>query len=617
MKGLDKMSNSERMMMYRLPYGKFLFEDTEALEHMKEAGVNLVSISPMHTTHSLGDCYSPYPPTWLWDETYDFSSLDRQIEDVLSKHPDAKIVSAIDLNSPLWLAKRLNLDSFCSLTACSLEPKWMELTTKYLHAFLDYTETKYADRIAGYIIACGRTMEWIDPSYFTAESQKSAYYETWCKKNNRPVLPIPNANELKSAKHGFVRDPQTEAHVIQWIIYANDLMTELAVHFISETRKRIRKDKKIGIFYGALMHTMATGQHETERLFDTAPPDFAIGASCNSRRYMGDTSGYVAPIHTLRRRGIDYLHEIDRITSTTNRNISPFISISGPIWDAWKNPQDDVAGLRREMSLSLINRFHLWWFNIWGKSYASAEVQKALVQMKQIWDKYAHLSTGSSAQVLYVLDPESNYYVNYYDHPRQYFLAHEIRNAFSRVALPFDTATWKDLEFIDLKQYRMVIFQNSVLNSDEREKIYKKVCSESRLVVWFHAAGIIRNGSWNPEFMKELTGYKFGESEHAIRKHDGYRSAYFAECTELSDELLRSLAEQAGVHLYTPVGNALWQSAKFLMVHRAGAAEVPVTLPQKFSKVTELFSGKVVAENTDRFTASFADSGTMLFYFEK
>ena len=67
---------------------------------------------------------------------------------------------------------------------------------------------------------------------------------------------------------------------------------------------------------------MAEGQHECERVFDTAPPDFVIGASCNSKRDIGCTSGYIATLQMLKRRGIMYLHECDRITSTTNRTLN-------------------------------------------------------------------------------------------------------------------------------------------------------------------------------------------------------------------------------------------------------------------------------------------------------
>ena len=85
---------------------------------------------------------------------------------------------------------------------------------------------------------------------------------------------------------------------------------------------------------------------------------------------------------------------------------------------------------------------------------------------------------------------------------------------------------------------------------------------------------------------------------------------------QLTAPELRRLAEAAGVHCCTPAGNAVWSGEKFLMVHRKGAATVPVSLPRKAKQVTELFSGTCVAEESDSFTAAFPDTDTRLYYLE-
>ena len=79
---------------------------------------------------------------------------------------------------------------------------------------------------------------------------------------------------------------------------------------------------------------------------------------------------------------------------------------------------------------------------------------------------------------------------------------------------------------------------------------------------------------------------------------------------------INNIAKEAGVHLYTPEGNAIWSSAEFLMLHRKGAAEIPVVLPRKAKRITELFSGRTVAENAASFTEHFSDSGTRLYFLE-
>lgn len=99
-------------LAYRLPYGKFLHQEWETLEFMRDAGIEWISISPMNTVNSVGDAYSDYPLIWKWDSVYDFRVLDAQMEDVLSHHPSARFLVTVDLNSPLWLSRRLSVDSF-------------------------------------------------------------------------------------------------------------------------------------------------------------------------------------------------------------------------------------------------------------------------------------------------------------------------------------------------------------------------------------------------------------------------------------------------------------------------------------------------------------------------
>ena len=164
----------------------------------------------------------------------------------------------------------------------------------------------------------------------------------------------------------------------------------------------------------------------------------------------------------------------------------------------------------------------------------------------------------------------------------------------------------------------MILFQTHTISNAKRNEILKKfVYRPHRLIVWLHAPGILSEGKYDPENVRPLTGVPFGSDDHTIRIFPTHRSVYFATLTDLTSEELRRLAAEAGVHLYTPPGNAVWTSAEFLMVHRKGPASVPVSLPRKVKRVTELFSGRVVAEDADSFTEEFSDSGTCLYSLEQ
>ena len=58
-------------------------KEFDAMREFHAAGVNQFCVFPAHTTNSLGEPYSEYPPTWLAPEVYDFAPFDQQIEDAM------------------------------------------------------------------------------------------------------------------------------------------------------------------------------------------------------------------------------------------------------------------------------------------------------------------------------------------------------------------------------------------------------------------------------------------------------------------------------------------------------------------------------------------------------
>jgi len=79
---------------------------------------------------------------------------------------------------------------------------------------------------------------------------------------------------------------------------------------------------------------------------------------------------------------------------------------------------------------------------------------------------------------------------------------------------------------------------------------------------------------------------------------------------------LHDLAQQAGVHVYSDALEPLYANGRFLAAHTRDGGERTFRLPRKCVRVTELFSGQVVAENTDMFTTRLAAPDTVLYRLE-
>ena len=90
---------------------------------------------------------------------------------------------------------------------------------------------------------------------------------------------------------------------------------------------------------------------------------------------------------------------------------------------------------------------------------------------------------------------------------------------------------------------------------------------------------------------------------------------YAPEAEALTEEKLFALAEEAKVHIYAR--NAAFHASKELLcVHCADGGEREIRLPFRAGRVTEIFDGRVVAENTDRFTDTFRTPGTNIYFLE-
>ena len=137
------------------------WKEFDAMRDFTAAGFNLFTIFPANTVNSMGEPYCQYKPLWNWYESYDFAPFDEMVNDILKINPNAEFLCMVDLNTPLWLSRKLTCrnvlgsDSFTCLTDALCSPLWRNYTEKYVTAFVDYAEKKYGSRIKAYIPACG------------------------------------------------------------------------------------------------------------------------------------------------------------------------------------------------------------------------------------------------------------------------------------------------------------------------------------------------------------------------------------------------------------------------------------------------------------------------------
>jgi len=86
----------------------------------------------------------------------------------------------------------------------------------------------------------------------------------------------------------------------------------------------------------------------------------------------------------------------------------------------------------------------------------------------------------------------------------------------------------------------------------------------------------------------------------------------FTTAVPLRADLWRGLARYAGAHVYCDINDVLMADSSIVGLHSIQSGKKHIRLPGKF-KVTDLITGKRVAESTDRIEFELKSPDTRVF----
>ena len=595
-----------------------------SIERFSRAGYETVCVFPAHTLNSLGTPYSEWPPTWLWYDTYDFTPFDNMVAAITRAMPTARFLLMIDLNSPAWLEHNNWLssnDTFMNLGKAIHNPVWREATEHYLTAFVTYAREKYGDRIAAYVLACGSTDEWYDYSRGSESSERRAAFRSYQTERGRPdPVDIPPESVREHYPHeNFLRDPQGDRLALEYWRFCNESVADTILRFADITRAIVGDIAEIGCFYGYILEKcgktlVSCGHLEYERVLDSENIDFLISPGTYVDRHIGGGSGFLTPRGTAAVRGKRLLHECDQRTHTYNSYLTPHINLRSP---HWANEAETLAGLKRESALGLIKRTHLWWFDMWDDFYQGEAVMDVLARTAALWHKIPEEATDR-CEVAMIVDPDSTYYVNQ-DHKRVNEMNLGTRNKLNRLGAPFEVYSLSDLSRLaTLSQYKLLIFTSLFSLTEEKRRLLREyVLREGRSVLWLYGPGIITDGVLDPAACERISGVPYATPGLTRREMPGYTSYYLHEYAELTPAMLRSIAAEAGVHLYTEGEQPVYAEGDLLAVHSKEGGDTAITVDPAYREAEELYTGTRVRITGGRFTYPMKTPDTALFCLHK
>ncbi len=599
------------------------------MKNFANHGINTVAIFPANTCNSRGDPYAKYPPNWLGENRYDFTIVDRQMDDVLKANPNANFIFIVDLNSPIWLSRRMALlghsiegDSFTCLSNALANPLWQKATQNYMKALLGHVEKKYGNKIKAYLFACGMTDEWMDYSSYSAGRFKIQKWKEWLKANGESPRSVPALERFTSASfENLLRDPSKEGDLIKFVEFNSDLVASSISNFAKIARENISADKQIGVFFGYIMELtggrlVSAGHLSYEKVFADKNIDFLQSPATYYSRPIGEGSGFMCADGTRKRFGKCWLHEIDHFTFMCDPKINKNIPITGFPGDnnRWKTEADSCAGLKREMSLVIVNNASMWFFDMVGDWFNSPEMMKAIERGHEIWEAQQGKEHKSVAEIALIADPQSAMYLNDFRSDKMALIYPKARNLLSRVGAPFEVFSFNDIGHVDMSQYKFFVFPASFKIDEKRKAILEKhVFKKGKASLFMYAPAITDGKVLDAKRVKDFVGVDYGKKGLNITDKNGHSLAYLHDYKELNTDLLRSLAEKVRVKMIADSGVVVYGNEKFIAVHATKIGKTLIKLPFKCEKVVEAFTKKVVAENADSFIYDFPQPDTALF----
>jgi len=193
-----------------------------------------------------------------------------------------------------------------------------------------------------------------------------------------------------------------------------------------------------------------------------------------------------------------------------------------------------------------------------------------------------------------------------------------VRNVLNRTGFVADWYSWEDLKYIDLAQYKAVVFPGLFVITPEREKFLREtVLANGRTAIWFGAPGIIDGKTLDVKRVARFAGVPYGTKGVSVTKRDGRTDVFYGAFPDSRNPAdiakMRELLVNAGCHAWVDECLPVEANERLFTVHCAAGGRKTIRLQKRVAKVVDLLNDRVVGENCTEVEIEFATPDTRLF----
>ena len=480
---------------------------------------------------------------------------------------------------------------------------------------------------------------WLGEQYASDDALRAAWHD---QAVTRATAKVPAAEARFAAPAGILRDPRTEQNILDFNRFQQEAMASWVCRMAAAIKRGCERQKLAVFFYGyvyefspASTGPATAGHYDLKRCLEC--PD--IDVLCSPISYWDRGPGGTAPTMTAAESvslsGKVWLNEDDTHTYLATEK---FPGWNQHVDTLWMTNQLLIRNVAQEACRNLAT----WWMDLgssgWFNDPGMWTEMKRMAPMDQ-W--FLDHPTRYRPDVAAIVDERAMIAGAAGSQAAFRGLVYESRASFGRAGAPFGQYLQDDVAAGKVPAKLLVFLSPWRLTAPERAKLL--AATKGRTRVWCYAPGWIDGLTNNLAAMKELTGFDLqpvtgvkaqatptaagqalgltapigpnqdvkplfkavdaGPAEVLATWSDGSAAialrqtpdglSVFVGTPALSSELLRALADKAGVHLYTRTDCQVYANGPIVALHGAVDGPVEVDLGSA-GQVVDALSGEPV-----------------------
>lgn len=463
--------------------------------------------------------------SWNADDTIDYTRLDKEIEELLTAIPDAKIILVMRISPPGWwqqkypdelvkFADGLTTGADGIFASPASEIYRAELSEKIREFVTRIENCWYGSAIISYQPCNLRGPEWVlaqkHRCYADYSRPMRDYFRKYLReKYENDVEKLRAAWDDDSVEFDTAEIPEQARRML-----AEDYFLPAASQDVMDYNRALQRanvdtiatfmdafhdaapDKLRSLYFGYLMtlthissSPAASGHYDLMRLIQMNKVDIFASPASYVWRKPGDITGVGSVEDSFKKNGVVWLHEAD------NRTVLTALDIHANTY----NFADSMIENHRELIYSLIQRNPVWYYDLGGGWYSHKYFSQDFAKMREIYRKAIQEPVTYTPPMAMFFDEKAFDGVSLGDgnwgDARPFRMAAENQKSLARCGVPYDIFELEDIYSLDLTPYQVLVFTNAWRKNPRLAQfLQEKVYAAGKTAVFMYAAGYGQGG---------------------------------------------------------------------------------------------------------------------------